>query len=294
MSEPLVSVIVLTYNHELFIKPCLEGILSQDYPNFEVIISDDKSVDDTVSIVNEMARTDKRLKFFEASENRGPSKNFAFALNECRGEYIALCEGDDLWINSQKMSLQMEAMMADSELSLIYADYAKVNDLGTELSPKVLAEQPTSFGLREMLQTHGPATNSILLKKAVFPDRFPEVFHTILNPDVFIIGYALAYGRAKYIDRVLSAHREHGQGIWTSVDRFERGLIRYLTMVKFYRSIGERELEKEALRLLERQVILAKEKDRDVFRRFFDELPLRRRWTLGLKWAYARIKGLGN
>jgi glycosyltransferase involved in cell wall biosynthesis len=291
MSKSLVSVIVLTYNHERFIKPCLEGILNQDYENLEVIVCDDFSEDKTLDIVESIKDEKGRIRSFRNEENLGPSKNFVFALEQCKGNFIALCEGDDLWTDSSKLTLQMEGMNADSSVSLVYADYSKIDDSGKEIADKVLEEQPERFELKDMLSKHGPATNSVVIRKSAFPKKFPSTFFEVLNPDVFIIGYGLHSGKSHYVNKVLSAHREHDMGIWTSLDRFERGLIRYSTLVKFYQAIGDRQLEKEALRLFERQVILAREKDRDVFQQFFDELPISRRWALGLKWAYANIKG---
>ncbi|MCZ4409307.1 glycosyltransferase [Cryomorphaceae bacterium 1068] len=291
MSEPLVSVIVLTYNHERFIKSCLEGILNQDYENLELIVCDDFSEDKTWEIIESIDYEKGRIRSFRNKENLGPSKNFVFALEQCKGDFIALCEGDDLWTNSSKLTLQMEGMNADSSVSLVYADYSKIDDSGKEIAVKVLEEQPAKFELKDMLSKHGPATNSIVIRKSAFPKKFPSTFFEVLNPDVFIIGFGLYSGRPHYVNKVLSAHREHDAGIWTSLDRFERGLIRYSTLVKFYQAIGDRQLEKEALQLFERQVILAREKDREVFQQFFDELPISRRWALGLKWAYANIKG---
>lgn len=290
MSKPLVSVIVLTYNHERFIKSCLEGILNQDYENIEVIVCDDFSEDKTWEIIESIDDEKGRVRSFRNKENLGPSKNFVCALELCKGDFIALCEGDDLWTDYSKLTLQMEGMNADSSVSLVYADYSKIDDSGKEIAEKVLEEQPERFELKDMLSKHGPATNSIVIRKSAFLKKFPNTFFEVLNPDVFIIGFGLHSGKPHYINKVLSAHREHDAGIWTSLDRFERGLIRYSTLVKFYQAIGDRHLEKEALQLFERQVILAREKDREVFQQFFDELPISRRWALGLKWAYANIK----
>lgn len=291
MTMPLVSVIVLTYNHEVFIKACLEEILKQDYENFELIVCDDFSEDRTWQTIQSIEDEEDRIRSFRNEENLGPSKNFFCALKQCKGDFVALCEGDDLWTDSNKLTLQMKEMNANPGTSLVYADYSKIDDSGREIEKQVLEEQPGQFDLRDMLSNHGPSTNSVLIRKNALPKKFPSSFYEVLNPDVFIIGFGLRSGRTLYINKVLSAHREHDTGIWTSLDRFERGLIRYSTLVKFYQAIGHRKLEKEALELFERQVILAREKDREVFQHFFDELPTSRRWALGLKWAYANIKG---
>ncbi|MGB6035742.1 MAG: glycosyltransferase [Cryomorphaceae bacterium] len=119
MSQPLVSVIVLTYNHERFIKSCLEGILNQDYENLEVIVCDDFSEDKTWGIIESIDDEKGRIRSFRNKENLGPSRNFVCALELCKSDFIALCEGDDLWTDSSKLSLQMEEMNADSSVSLV-------------------------------------------------------------------------------------------------------------------------------------------------------------------------------
>lgn len=290
MSEPLVSVIVLSYNHERFIQACLEGILRQDYPHLEVIVSDDASPDGTVDRIKAIAKNDERIRLFESAKNRGPSVNFEFALAQCRGSLVAFCEGDDVWTSSEKLSLQMAEMARDESVSLVYANYAKIDESGSTTSERVLTAQPAKFGLHDMISNHGPATNSVLVRREVFPGKFQNAFHEVPNPDVFIIGYGLRHGESRYINQVLSAHREHGDGIWTSKERFERGLIRYSTLIKFYRDIRNRTLTRASCYLFERQVILAREKGSSAFNLYFSELPLKRRLVLKLKWAYSKYR----
>jgi len=289
MPEPFVSVIVLTFNHERFVSDCLESILSQDYSEFEVIVSDDASTDSTGQIVAKYADKDPRLKFFSSHLNRGPAENFRFALNRSKGELIALCEGDDHWVGFDKISVQVR-MMAEEEASLVYANYMKIDDAGKTIEDRVLEEQPPSFKLEDLIEKHGPATNSIIIKREALPDNLPRDFFTVLNPDVFIIGYGLLHGPSAYVDRVLSAHRVHTGGIWTTLERFEQGLIKYATLAKFYRAIGNGSCEEQSIKLLERQVILARKKNKVLFREFLSELPVHRRLLLGLKWMYSSIK----
>jgi glycosyltransferase involved in cell wall biosynthesis len=290
MNRPLISVIVLTYNHERYIKECLNGILSQDYSNFEVIVSDDASTDNSLRVIEEVNDPDKRIKVFQTEENLGPAGNFRFALNQCHGDYIAICEGDDVWIDERKLTLQFFALSSGRTVSLVYADYTKINDSGETLKSGVLSKQPDSYEIGDLIDLHGPTTNSILFKKDSLPEKLPGAFFEVLNPDVFIIGYCLVKGKSIYLPEVLSAHREHDKGIWTSLDKFKRGLYRYSTLMKFYRAVGNTRLEKKAADLLERQVILAKERDDNLFNKFYRELPLKRRSILNLKWGYSRIK----
>jgi len=94
---PLVSIITPTYNHEKFIGTCIESVLEQTYPNWEMIIVDDGSVDGTGSIIGQF--TDKRIKYIK-QENVGIwklNKTYNRALDLAQGDLIAILEGDDAW-----------------------------------------------------------------------------------------------------------------------------------------------------------------------------------------------------
>lgn len=103
MDYPLISVCIITYNHEEFIMDCLEGVFRQDYPNIEVIISNDCSVDKTHQLISDFISNNMRegivFRYFNQEKNMGISKNFLESLKKCKGEYIAICEGDDFWFN---------------------------------------------------------------------------------------------------------------------------------------------------------------------------------------------------
>lgn len=284
-----VSVIVLTYNHENFILPCLKAIAEQRFGDFEVVISDDCSTDKTPEIASKFAKENPKFRFIQTEKNLGPAGNFQFALKKCQGELLAICEGDDLWVSPDKLAHQTQAF-EKSEVSLVYADYSKIDGKGEVIRESVLAKQSEQFRLKDLIDKHGPSTNSMMFRKSALPEKYPPVFFEVANPDVFLIGYALLQGDSAFIDHVLSAHREHEGGIWTSRGKIEQGLIRYATLVKFFHHVGKPDLKRIALEKLERQVILAREKAPEWFREFFGELPLSRRLILGFKWGYAFLR----
>ncbi|MFX0132367.1 MAG: glycosyltransferase family 2 protein [Candidatus Hodarchaeota archaeon] len=100
MLKHLVSIITLAYNHDKFIKKCIESVLAQTYTSWEQIIIDDGSTDRTAEIIEQYANRDKRIKFIRHEENLGIFKLgeiYNEALNVSKGEFIAILEGDDLW-----------------------------------------------------------------------------------------------------------------------------------------------------------------------------------------------------
>lgn len=127
--RPLVSIRTSTYNHGPYIKQCIEGILMQktDFP-FEYIIGEDFSTDETRGIVFEYARKFPNvIRVITADYNVGSKANGRRCINACRGKYMAICEGDDYWIDPLKLQKQVDFLENNPEYVLVYTDAEKVN-----------------------------------------------------------------------------------------------------------------------------------------------------------------------
>ncbi len=96
-NRPFVSVAIAIYNGDRFLREQLDSILHQTYSNFEVVISDDGSTDDTQKILNEYAEKDKRVRWYLSTRERGVLPNFTEAISLCKGEIIFLSDCDDVW-----------------------------------------------------------------------------------------------------------------------------------------------------------------------------------------------------
>jgi len=141
INSPLVSIITPTYNHELFIGECIKSVLAQIYDNWEMIIVDDGSTDRTWEIVQRYAEKDKRIRAFR-QENKGIwqlAETYNFALEQSRGELIAILEGDDLW-PPMKLSIQVPAHVSGG-YTLSFGQVQLIDALGrlisTQLYPSV-------------------------------------------------------------------------------------------------------------------------------------------------------------
>ena len=93
----MISIALATYNGSKFLREQLDSILAQSMKNFEVIVCDDYSTDDTLKILQEYASKDSRFKIFSNNSNLGFKKNFEHILSLCKGEFIAFCDQDDIW-----------------------------------------------------------------------------------------------------------------------------------------------------------------------------------------------------
>lgn len=104
-----VSVLMPTYNHEPFIAQAIESFLAQQTSfAIELLINDDCSTDNTCAIAMEYAAKDARVKVFKQEQNQGLLNNYKFLLNQAKGEYLAVLESDDYWIDEQKLQKQVD------------------------------------------------------------------------------------------------------------------------------------------------------------------------------------------
>ncbi len=127
--EPLVSVCIPAYNSSDYIEDTIRSILEQEYQNLELIVVDDKSSDDTVSIVKRLQETDSRIKLFENEQNLGMSGNWSRCLSLCQGEFVKLICADDM-IEPNAIKLEAQALIEHSSANLTESDTRLVDIYG--------------------------------------------------------------------------------------------------------------------------------------------------------------------
>ncbi|MCO6441974.1 MAG: glycosyltransferase [Nitrococcus mobilis] len=123
--KPLVSVYTLAYNHEKFIADAIEGVIAQqcDFP-IELIIGEDCSLDRTRNIVLDYQRRYPHLiRILTAEQNVGAKTNAARCQIAARGEFVAICEGDDYWHHPRKLQMQVELMSAHPQMTFCHTDF---------------------------------------------------------------------------------------------------------------------------------------------------------------------------
>lgn len=117
---PLVSVCVITYNHEQYILKSIETILDQNCDFlFEIIISNDNSPDNSDKVIRTFIKNHPKshiIRYIKQKENLGMVRNFFWTIQQGKGKYIAICEGDDYWTDNKKLAKQVESLESDSSL----------------------------------------------------------------------------------------------------------------------------------------------------------------------------------
>lgn len=144
----MLSISMITYKHESYIKQAVEGVLMQETSfEFHLIIADDCSPDTTSQIVQDIIDNHPkgyRIKYFRQERNIGMQPNGAFALQQCKGKYVAVCEGDDYWTDPLKLQKQVDILESNTNIGLVYTGVTHFNqNLGKfiEIPPRYVKDR---------------------------------------------------------------------------------------------------------------------------------------------------------
>ncbi len=222
---PKVSVCMISYNHAKFIAESIESVLSQkrDGLTLEFIIADDASTDATQDIIREFQeRHPEIIKPILRPTNWGVTRNFTDALGRCKGEYVAIIEGDDYWTVGTKLESQLRLLQSDSQTSLVFGNAIVVDEQGHQLGHcRSASEAPHRFGRTELIaRTLGVVpTGSAMFRRSLL-QNFPAWAMDLPFTDRVLWSLAAAQGTLTYTAEILAAYRVHAQGTYNSL-RFE-------------------------------------------------------------------------
>lgn len=141
VSNPKVSVLMITYNHERYIEQAVRSVMMQETSfDYELIIGEDCSTDRTREIVIRLHEEfPDKIKLILQPQNVGMIRNFADVYHSSQGEYIALLEGDDYWVSSNKLQLQADYMRVHPKCRICFHSSNIIYEGNTELSTSVIA-----------------------------------------------------------------------------------------------------------------------------------------------------------
>ena len=172
--SPLVSIVLPTYNRAYIISGALQSVLNQIYHNFEIIVVDDGSTDNTEEIIRNVACKDSRVKYFRNNENKGASGARNVGINLAKGEFIAFQDDDDEW-RSDKLVKQVNLLQTLQEnFAVVYSGYYNIID-GEKIyiSLHDIYPYPREGNgniYNSLLKGNFVATSSILVRKSALLD----------------------------------------------------------------------------------------------------------------------------
>lgn len=142
-----VSIITPTHNSSRYIEHTIQGIINQTYEDWELIITDDGSTDETLNIVKHYASNDNRIKLYTFKKSLGPAKARNNSIQMARGRYIAFCDSDDIWY-AQKLKKQID-LMIDTNSYFTFSSYNIINENGNIVGRKNV---PKSINYKKLLR----------------------------------------------------------------------------------------------------------------------------------------------
>lgn len=230
MEEIAVSVLCLVYNHEKYLRKCLEGFVNQKTNfKFEVLIHDDASTDNSADIIREYEiKYPDIIKPIYQTENqhsKGVKITNTILSPLANGKYVALCEGDDYWCDEYKLQKQYDAMESNPECHFCVHKVCAIRENGESLNqyyPKFALDTGAIKTERfmEILGTNYPFQTSSYFRRKADVDEYinntPEFVKVADVGDMPIMLYFGMLGDVYYIDEIMSCYRVNSVGSWTS------------------------------------------------------------------------------
>lgn len=209
MANPLISVIIPTYNRTNYITQAINSVLRQTYMNFEIIVVDDGSIDNTKEIVASYVSGILKYVF---QENSGPSAARNMGIRLARGEYIAFLDSDDLW-DPQKLEIQTAMFRDDPALGIVFSNVRYV-DGNDKIIRDSIAQKGYEFSgdyIKETLEIRFPfpSSSAVMIKKEVVEEvgLFDESLRLGEDGDLWLRTAFLF--KVGYIKRPLVSVRMH-------------------------------------------------------------------------------------
>ncbi len=223
------SVFVVTYNQENYIRQCLDSILMQQVDfDFEVVIGEDHGTDGTRAICEEYVDRYPQVRLLPLMERLGIARNWKRVLEECKGEYIALCEADDYWIDPHKLQMQIDLMDSKSEVGYVFTKCYCEKLSGERFdyfeTVKNKMYDPPIVPLSDLhyLLSHGimPTTQTVCIRSSLLPKPMPDFMTGHLYADLMLLVIVACNGcKIAYIDKFTAVYRLGG--ITSRVDGYK-------------------------------------------------------------------------
>lgn len=241
MNNPKVSVFVITFNQVNFIKKALDSILNQKVSfEYEIIIGDDCSTDGTREILMLYKEKYKSIKLILHPENIGSLNNQNSVLKACKGEFIAMCEGDDYWTNTEKLQLQVDLLCSKPEYSACFHQTNQIFEGEVKRDTSRIFgkySNQTTFLTEDTIVSLSPwHTSSFMFRSSAL--KIPAWFNELRSSyDMALFSVISASGPIYGIPKVMSTYRKNIGGI-TNNKFFKRKLY-HITRIELIKFIDE-------------------------------------------------------
>lgn len=215
------SVCIFAYNLEKFLAHAIESALSQETDfEFEIVIGEDCSKDSTRAIaLNYQNKYPEKIRVLCNERNLGIMENYSNTINQCRGEFIALMDGDDYWISNKKLQAQFDFLTAHPEFTLCFHD-AKILKMNSGWDKRTCCDtvRKKIVSFEDVIGDVHIPTSSLMFRRSALTDFPQKWFNNLHCPDRPIFLMLLSQGPGYYFNELWSVYRKHPNGFWTGQD----------------------------------------------------------------------------
>jgi teichuronic acid biosynthesis glycosyltransferase TuaG len=174
-NEVFVSVVIPAYNAQKYIEKTVRSVLKQTYTNFEIVIVDDCSTDETYTILQALEKEDKRIRVLQNETNSGVSITRNYAIAESKGKYVVLLDADDLWVET-KLEKQVQ-LLEKTKAQIAYCSYGFIDENDKEILRPFIVPETTNF--EATLAKSVISCSTAMLERQLFEKYTfePDVYH---------------------------------------------------------------------------------------------------------------------
>jgi len=212
LNTPKVSIITVTYNREAYIREAIDSVLAQTFRDWEMIIVDDASTDNTEQIVKTYIDGESRIKYYRNEKNLGIAKTRNRGLKLASGQYIAPLDSDDVWLDINKLQKQVEFLDINKDYCMLGGGIMHIDEHSQHLK-KVLYPVYDSL-IRKIILQFNPFPQSTLLYRkevALACGGYSETYKICDDYDLWLkMGLKSKFTN---IPQVLAGYRVHGGNI---------------------------------------------------------------------------------
>jgi glycosyltransferase involved in cell wall biosynthesis len=252
-----VSVLMITYGHDKYITQAIEGILAQKTSfDFELLIANDCSPDETdkeVKKIIESHSEGNKIKYLSNSKNIGMQLNFVNAYNNCTGEFIAFCEGDDYWTDPLKLQKQVDFLEENPDYVICYHK-VKVLQNGVLKEDTITQKAAETTTIKDLAKGNYIHTCSVVFRNNLF-DKLPAYFYKSPVGDYFLHMLNARYGKIKFLDESMGVYRLHENSVWSSKTQAKREQI-WIGFLKKIRKNFDKEVQEILNDQLKQYIVL--------------------------------------
>jgi glycosyltransferase involved in cell wall biosynthesis len=301
-TQPLVTVVVLTYNHERYIEQAVQSVIAQrtTFP-VEILIGEDRSTDGTKEILRRLAAANPgKMKLLLREENLGLSRNLQDCREKASGRYMAILEGDDYWTDSAKLQKLFDAIEVHPEWSMIFHSCRAFHDAGDTPDATLPAPSPNRpLLIQDMLQRNHVPTMSVAMYRQGLMTQ-PMEWH----PELRIGDWALnaihaLHGPIGFLPDLMTSYRIHDGGLWSGlglVNRWRQYMLLFDCLEANFQGQHASEIEASRstfIKELQREVDDLKKIERRYLALRLDRIAGVLRWFC-ITWETARKRVTGR